>query len=370
MPKRQRQYFLSVLASASFLSGIAAAQVDGDWMAGSPYVGLKAGGNWLANDTHIDDIGFHVKNVPFDGRVGYDDGIVAEVHGGYAFNFGLRLELEFAYRYNQVDTVTPYGGAGRGSTRDYAVMGNVLYDIPVDMPFRPYVGFGVGAADYTPYHIRSDGMPYFRSGPGTGTAYPVYVGGPDEWGFAWQAIGGVSYDLDYSVALTLEYRYFERVDDHPPAVRNDYEAHSVLVGVRYTFGGPPPEVIQPPPVPPPPPPAPVAHTYMVFFNFDKSDLTPEAVQIVDEAAKNAGPAQATVITITGHTDTMGSDAYNMRLGKRRAESVASELERQGIPESEVVMVSKGKRDLLVPTGDQVREPRNRRVTIVYGSPSS
>lgn len=109
---------------------------------------------------------------------------------------------------------------------------------------------------------------------------------------------------------------------------------------------------------------------MVFFNFDKSDLTPEAVQIVDQAAKNAGPAQATEITVTGHTDTMGSDAYNMRLGRRRAESVAAELEKQGISASEITMISRGKRDLLVPTPDQVREPRNRRVTITYGGPST
>jgi outer membrane protein OmpA-like peptidoglycan-associated protein len=109
---------------------------------------------------------------------------------------------------------------------------------------------------------------------------------------------------------------------------------------------------------------------MVFFDFDKSDLTPEAVSIVDQAAKNAAPAKATEITVTGHTDTVGSDAYNMRLGKRRAESVAAQLEKDGIPSSEIVLVSKGKRDLLVPTKDGVREPQNRRVTIVYDGPTS
>jgi iron complex outermembrane receptor protein len=124
----------------------------------------------------------------------------------------------------------------------------------------------------------------------------------------------------------------------------------------------------PPPVQPP---APVARSYMVFFDFDKSDLTPDAVKIVDQAAANAGPAKVTEITVTGHTDTVGSDAYNMRLGKRRAESVAAQLEKDGIPSSEIVLVSKGKRDLLVPTKDGVREPQNRRVTIVYnGGPTS
>ena len=121
-------------------------------------------------------------------------------------------------------------------------------------------------------------------------------------------------------------------------------------------------------VPPPvvaPAPA-VAHSYMVFFDFDKSDLTSDATAIVDQAAKNAAPAKATELTVTGHTDTVGSDAYNMRLSKRRAESVSAQLQKDGIPASEIAIVAKGKRDLLVPTKDGVREPQNRRVTIVYG----
>jgi len=118
-------------------------------------------------------------------------------------------------------------------------------------------------------------------------------------------------------------------------------------------------------------PAAVARSYMVFFDFDKSDLTSDAVSIVDQAAKNAGPAKATEITVTGHTDTVGSDAYNMRLSKRRAESVAAQLEKDGIASSEIAIVAKGKRDLLVPTRDGVREPQNRRVTIVYdGGPNA
>jgi iron complex outermembrane receptor protein len=109
----------------------------------------------------------------------------------------------------------------------------------------------------------------------------------------------------------------------------------------------------------------VAKSYMVFFDFNKSDLTGQATQIVDQAASNAGPAHVTRLTVTGHTDTVGSDAYNMRLSRRRAESVAARLEKDGIPSSEIEIVAKGKRDLLVPTADGVKEPQNRRVQIVY-----
>ena len=124
------------------------------------------------------------------------------------------------------------------------------------------------------------------------------------------------------------------------------------------------------------PPAPQAvqpaapKSYLVFFDFDKSDLTSAGRQIVDQAAMNAPAAKVTQIAVTGHTDTVGSDEYNMRLSKRRAMSVAAELEAHGIPESEIAIVAKGKRDPLVPTGDGVREPQNRRVEIVYGGASS
>ncbi len=118
----------------------------------------------------------------------------------------------------------------------------------------------------------------------------------------------------------------------------------------------------------PPPavaPAPAPRSYLVFFDFNKSDLTAQATEIVDTAAKNAGPAKVTQLTVTGHTDTVGSDAYNMRLSRRRAESVAAQLEKDGIASSEIEIVAKGKHDLLVPTADGVKEPQNRRVQIVY-----
>jgi iron complex outermembrane receptor protein len=144
--------------------------------------------------------------------------------------------------------------------------------------------------------------------------------------------------------------------------------------VKYRFGGPteteatgaayvPPPVVAPAPS--------VPHSYLVFFDFNKSDLTAQAVSIVNQAAANAAPAHVTQLTVTGHTDTVGSDAYNMRLSRRRAESVAAQLEKDGIASSEIEIVAKGKRDLLVPTADGVKEPQNRRVQIVYdGGPTS
>jgi len=152
---------------------------------------------------------------------------------------------------------------------------------------------------------------------------------------------------------------------------DNYSAQQGMVKFTYRFGGEATDVcdcaalVRVPVVAPAP--AQVPKSYLVFFDFDKSDLTPEAVAIVGQAASNAGPAKVTEIQVTGHTDTVGSDAYNMRLSRRRAESVAARLEDDGIPSSEIAIIAKGKRDLLVPTGDGVKEPQNRRVQIVYSA---
>ena len=144
------------------------------------------------------------------------------------------------------------------------------------------------------------------------------------------------------------------------------------IDVKYKFGGASDtvtaatEAYTPPPVQAPA----VARTYMVFFDFNKSDLTAQAASVVDQAAANAAAAKTTELGVTGYTDTVGSDAYNMRLSRRRAESVAAKLEKDGIPASEIAIVAKGKHDLLVPTADGVKEPQNRRVTIVYGGNAS
>jgi len=121
---------------------------------------------------------------------------------------------------------------------------------------------------------------------------------------------------------------------------------------------------EPPPPPPPPPPVAAPTSFMVFFDWDRSNLSQQAVQTIGQAAaafKTRGSAR---ITATGHTDTSGPESYNMALSLRRANSVKNELVRQGVPADAVAVVGKGESNPLVATGDGVREPQNRRVEIV------
>jgi len=121
---------------------------------------------------------------------------------------------------------------------------------------------------------------------------------------------------------------------------------------------------EPPPPPPPPPPVAAPTSFMVFFDWDRSNLSQQAVQTLGQAAaafKSRGSAR---VTATGHTDTSGPESYNMALSLRRANSVKAELVRQGVPADAIAVVGKGESQPLVATGDGVREPQNRRVEIV------
>jgi len=136
---------------------------------------------------------------------------------------------------------------------------------------------------------------------------------------------------------------------------------------------PPPPYVPAPyvePAPPPPPAAaviPAPREFMVFFDFDKSNLTPEARDIVAAAVKTAKDRGAGRIVVTGHTDTVGSFRYNQALSERRANSVKAEMVREGLDGTMIATVGKSFSDPLVPTGPGVREPQNRRAVIDLGS---
>ena len=70
------------------------------------------------------------------------------------------------------------------------------------------------------------------------------------------------------------------------------------------------------------------------------------------------------IVVVGHTDAVGTDAFNDELARKRADVIRSALIGRGVATTDVVAIGRGKRELLVPTPDGVAEPRNRRVEIV------
>jgi outer membrane protein OmpA-like peptidoglycan-associated protein len=124
----------------------------------------------------------------------------------------------------------------------------------------------------------------------------------------------------------------------------------------------PPLVAQAPPPAPPPLPAP-RQRFVVFFDFDAAELSDDARPIVREATEAARQQRSVRIIIVGHTDTVGSRAYNQRLSERRAQAVKNEMVRGGVDEEQIAAIGRNFADPIIPTQPGVREPQNRRVEI-------
>ena len=119
-----------------------------------------------------------------------------------------------------------------------------------------------------------------------------------------------------------------------------------------------------PPPPPEPEPEPVYATYyVVFFDFDSSELSNAAKQTLDEATEAALAMRPYKIIIRGHTDRAGPDKYNLGLSERRALSVAGYMIEQGAGRFVIDAEGLGESEPIAKTADNVRDGRNRRVEV-------
>jgi outer membrane protein OmpA-like peptidoglycan-associated protein len=365
------------------------------------YVGAGAGVN-ITQQTDIKNLSFPTiaplgEGLATVGKLKSSTGFAGVLSVGWGFGNGLRAEIEGNYRNNSIGgftgTSTPSGEALGGGTKQetFGAMGNILYDFNGVSPWVvPYIGVGAGYVGIKEkYHafnsvtIPADsvtaGLPATAIGPGG-----LAIAGKETKGaFAYQAILGAAFPLAMitpGLALTTEYRFLGTGGSNRSysgtatvttggttastgtvlKLGNAYN-HAILVGLRYNFGV----------APPPPPPAPVAvpapaptRSYLVFFDWDKYSLTDRARQIIAEAAANSTKVQYTRIEVNGYTDTSGTPKYNQGLSVRRANAVAAELVKDGVPRNAITIQGFGDTHLLVPTGPGVREPQNRRVEII------
>lgn len=133
----------------------------------------------------------------------------------------------------------------------------------------------------------------------------------------------------------------------------------------------PPPPAQPPAVAPTPVPVPVAKptsekvTYAAdaFFDFDKSVLKPEAKSKLDDLVSKTGDINLEVIIAVGHTDSVGTDAYNQKLSVRRAEAVKAYLVSKGLEKNRVYTEGKGKKQPIADNKTAEGRAKNRRVEI-------
>ncbi len=104
-------------------------------------------------------------------------------------------------------------------------------------------------------------------------------------------------------------------------------------------------------------------TYQLYFLNESTDMTPEAQVAFKKVFAEIARRPAPEIVVTGHTDTTGTPELNDQLSYDRAKTIADLFVARGISPDSITIAGRGQRDLLVPTGDHVAEPKNRRVEI-------
>lgn len=343
--------WIAVMLAGAAILATASGTEAASWRDGL-YVGGDAGWTWLYGKGGFTGIS--------DPPMGYDSDARFSATLGYAWPDGLRAEIEPSWMSND----TRVSGL-RGGTTVAGALVNIAYDYDLGGRWKLTGLAGIGGAQVShDIHVAA--------------THALLLGGKGA-GFAWQAGAGLTYALARNFDLGVEYRYFSSGDTgavsaFAPVRFLDGRAQTVTLTLRwYPFreeavAAPPPAPLPPAPPPPPPPrplppsPPPVK-TFVVFFDFDKAALTPEAQTTVAEAAATVKQDGIAHILVTGHTDTVGARRYNHLLSLRRAEAVKTRMVQLGVPAGEIATEGRGFTDPLVATGPGVREPKNRRAVI-------
>jgi len=328
----------------------------------------------------------------FDSSADFDRGIGIYTALGYDWGNSLRTELEFAYRNNDIRHLTPDAagfsgwpdGSIAGDVKSRSIMLNFLYDfdyMSADSGITPYIGGGVGFASIDPTFLGSTAT----GAPGPNPMTIAY--GNSQTLFAYQGIAGMAIQLAERFALDLSYRYFATkkgnytgtLNGAPAAFDAGYNNHSLMAGLRWNFAAPPAPPVQykdcwdgsSVPMTSSCPPELVEQAdadvddldLIVYFDYDKSNLTSQASALITEAASRALENDIETVVVAGNTDTSGSSAYNQALSERRARIVRDALIANGVPGDRIVTQAYGEANLAKPTPDGTREPLNRRTNV-------
>ncbi|HYX03786.1 MAG TPA: OmpA family protein [Reyranella sp.] len=354
---------------------------------GGFYVGIESGTTWFLN------------NNGYSMNTGWTTGAFV----GYEFPLGIRAEFSGSYRANTgtgpgqvptlVDTTTPSTTTPSTTTPPTTVPGPpVCLDPPSCTAFGPgppitipgtFVPGTTIPGTTTTTQITRPGtvsgtiqqMTYMVSGyvdilPGArivpyvgfGAGMAFVSDGVGSCGmcstqFAYQGGGGVGFNVTENIRIDIDTRYYGTTS--PGAYNNNNITTTVRARYRLNFRQDDQQQRrdQEPQGTPP-------SSFMVFFDWDRADLSPQALGTVRQAANAFRTTGYSRITTTGHTDTSGPETYNMALSLRRANAVKDQLVRDGVPAQVITVVGRGESKPLAPTGDGVREAQNRRVEIV------
>jgi outer membrane protein OmpA-like peptidoglycan-associated protein len=218
-------------------------------------------------------------------------------------------------------------------------------------------------------------------GTGQGGVFTGLSGRLDHTAPGFSVGGGVDFNLTPQIALGLFGRWNRAyMSPRPTFLAGEPANHqgpadarwaTFGVGLKYAFNGP---AAAPPPAPPAPPqvaqvPAPVRPAKKkivlrsVHFDFDKSTIRPDAVPVLNEAAETLKAEGGIAVIVEGHTDSVGTDAYNQKLSHRRADAVRQYLVKHGIPANRITTEGFGKSRPVASNDTADGRAQNRRVEL-------
>ncbi len=324
----------------------------------------------------------------FDLEGDYENGIGIYTALGYAWGNNWRTEVEYSYRQNDARFIAGDGTISGfnpldGDLTAQAIFGNAIYDFDTGSKVTPYLGGGFGVISF--------GLDASSNQPNAAFGLnPLQINESGVRRVGVQAIAGLGVALADNLSLDLSYRYIvSRAAEFsgtlagaPQTLKTRYQNHALFAGLRWNFGAAAP--VAPAvqykdcwdgssvPVSADCPPQIVEDTadiaepiqFTVYFDYDKSNLTPEASNLVREAASRALQFDVDTVVIAGNTDTSGGAAYNQRLSERRAAVVRDALIANGIPGDSIRMEANGENSPAKATADGVREPLNRRSEVL------
>lgn len=291
---------------------------------------------------------------------------------GKFLNRNLSLDLEYdkyGGTLNDVNAVAPGATFDKWKMHSLGLMGRYHFG---QSKFRPYLALGAASQSHRSVHDE-------------GSAFALNLG------------AGLRGQFSKHFSATAEVLY--RWDNDDDSIPTESQFGDVIwnIGLSFDFGGKPPPPPPPPPAEPvPPPPNPdldgdgvlnerdkcpntrpgavvdldgceveaVIELDGVHFDFDKATLRPEAKTVLDEAAALLSTTERVIVEVAGHTDSKGSEEYNLGLSNRRAAAVKDYLAAQGVKATRLTAMGYGESRPVASNDTDAGRAENRRVELI------
>jgi outer membrane protein W/outer membrane protein OmpA-like peptidoglycan-associated protein len=260
---------------------------------------------------------------------------------------------------------------------------------------QPYVGVGVNYTMFSSENTRGPAATWDLSlddsiGPAAVIGADFFPGEEKKW-FVNANVRWINIESDAEIVVP-------GVGTVKDTVEIDPMVYTFNIGRRFGAPKPPPaEPVAAPPPPPPPPPAPakcsdmdndgvcdtadkcpntpagakvdkvgcpLEQTLKLLFDFDSAELRPESIEELERLVKFMGDVPFATALIEGHTDSVGSDAYNLKLSDRRAKSVFDYLTSRGVDPARLSSIGKGESAPIADNATEEGRQQNRRVMLI------